>query len=269
MKIKKITAKNPGLTTYQGTNTYIIGDKNLIIIDPGPYIETHLANIINYIADRKVDFIIFTHHHQDHVGLLNILQEATNSKILIGEKQKKFIKDIGINIRENIIFFKNQIAHKSLDIIPYHTPGHASDHYCFQLPNKAIFTGDHIMGWSTTMIRHPDGNMEKYIKSIKKIRDCCNEKLLPGHGEEVLDGVGRCDFLIRHRNIRREQIINALKNSELNLEQITNYVYNKINPALKKYAKYNVESSIVELINNKIIIERGIKKPVYRLVGKK
>ena len=261
--IKKITAENTGLTTYTGTNSYIIGNENLIVIDPGPPSDKHLSSIIRYIGKRKVEFIIATHHHSDHIGLLYKLSIETNAPIYIGKNQVSLFLEYEQRLKDKISLFDSIISTNELSMNAIQTPGHASDHYCFQIPGVAMFTGDHIMGWSTTMIRLPDGNMKDYMESLKIIRNLCNEEFFPAHGEKIIDGKKRCEQLINHRNKRSTQIQNTLQLTKLNLEEITKIINKKINTKLITYAKFTVESSLEEMVANKLIKKEKIRDTYF------
>ena len=245
--IKTITADNKGPSTYKGTNTYILGEKELIVIDPGPNSKKHLSNVIDYIDGRKVKCIIATHHHGDHIGIMDELAASQNAPIYVGKMQRSKMQDALKISKDRLVVFDGPIVSSEFEIDSIYTPGHASDHYCYRIPGIALFSGDHIMGWSTTMIRLPDGNMGKYIESLIKIRDICHEKLLPGHGNTIIDGRKRCITLLEHRNKRTGEILKLLESNDMEASQITAIIYSKLSPNLRNYALFTVESSLAEL----------------------
>jgi len=262
INIKKILADNPSPSTYEGTNTFILGNENLVIIDPGPDSDKHLNKLINYIRNRKVELIVATHHHADHIGLLHKLSLITNSPIFIGQSQINTFYKYDSRLEERCSLFESSIRSKEFRFNCIHTPGHSSDHYCFHLPDIALFSGDHIMGWSSTMIKLPDGNIRDYLKSLEIIRNLSNEQILPAHGEKILDGKKRCHQLIAHRNKRSLQVKNTLNKDVLDLNQITEIIYEKINKKLIPYAKYTLESTLDDMIDNNII-KREKRKNIY------
>ena len=238
--IKTITADNKGPSTYKGTNTYIVGEKELIIIDPGPKSQKHLSNIIDYVDARIVKCIIATHHHSDHIGIINELAESQNAPIYIGRmQQRKLLETITIS-KDKIFIINGPIVTSEVEIESIFTPGHSSDHYCYRIPKIALFSGDHVMGWSTTMIRLPDGNMAKYLESLVNIKHICQEKLLPGHGNAIIDGKKRCDALIKHRNNRTDEILRILKSNDLDANQITKLINQYIIDMIKKHEESHI-----------------------------
>ena len=263
INIKKILADNPSPSTHEGTNTYILGNENLVIIDPGPDSDKHLSKLINYIGKKKVELIVATHHHADHIGLLHKLSSIKNSPIFIGRGQINTFYKYDSRLEERCCLFESTILTREFRINTIHTPGHSSDHYCFHIPSIALFSGDHIMGWSTTMIRLPDGNMRDYLESLELIKNLSHEQILPAHGEKILDGKKRCQQLIAHRNKRSLQVKNTLKNAELNLSEITEIIYGKINKKLIDYAKYTLEALLENMIENNIIKKEKIKDIYY------
>ena len=258
--IKTITADNKGPSTYNGTNTYILGKKELIIIDPGPNSKKHLSNVINFIDGRKVKCIIATHHHGDHIGIINELAKSLNAPIYIGKMQQQKMRDTLTIPEDKLVMFDGPIVTSEFEIDSIFTPGHSSDHYCYRIPGIALFSGDHIMGWSTTMIRLPDGNMGKYIESLIKIKNVCQEKLLPGHGNIIMDGRKRCITLIEHRDKRTREILKLLESNDMEASQITALIYSKLKPNLQNYALFTVESALAELQEKGIIKKISSRK---------
>ncbi len=258
INIKVITADNSGPTTNNGTNTYIIGDQELIIIDPGPKSESHFSNIRNYINNRPVKMILITHHHLDHIGLLVDLCNLTGAKIYLNKRQQKKLLEVYPNIKKHMKIMNKSITFANIIIEPIYTPGHASDHFCFRIPGEVIFTGDHIMGWSTTMIRKPDGDMGQYIQSLNKISKYTREMFLPGHGNKIVDGHKRCEELINHRNKRSNQILKILETKDLDAHEITKIIYKKISKKLVTYAELTVEASVDEMITRKLIKRKSV-----------
>jgi glyoxylase-like metal-dependent hydrolase (beta-lactamase superfamily II) len=266
IKIKVITADNPGPTTNNGTNTYIIGDQELIIIDPGPKSEFHFSNIRNYINNRPVKMILITHHHLDHIGLLADLCNLTNANIYLDKIQQKKLLEVYPDIKKHTKILDKSILFANVTIEPIYSPGHASDHFCFRIPGEVIFTGDHIMGWSTTMIRKPDGDMGQYIQSLNKISKYTKEMFLPGHGNKIVDGYKRCEELIEHRNKRSNQILKSLEEKDLDAHEITKIIYKKISKNLITYAELTVEASLDEMIARKLIKRKFVdNKYIYSI----
>jgi glyoxylase-like metal-dependent hydrolase (beta-lactamase superfamily II) len=166
--VVRLTAHNPGPMTFTGTNSYVIGSETLAIIDPGPDDAAHFSALMRYIGSRRVSHILTTHHHGDHIGLAPRLADATGADWL------REIKD------------REVISGSNWSLESLHTPGHTGDHVCFALAGPEIlFTGDHVMGWSTTVILPPDGKMGDYMRSLDLLLDRPERLYLPGHGGEI------------------------------------------------------------------------------------
>ena len=211
-KIKSIAAKNVGPTTFNGTNTYILGNHNLIIIDPGPDDNQHLINITEYVKDKNVKYIIVTHTHKDHSTLANKLAKITKAKKIgstkdfLQKQTKHSIANFDIEFMPDIYLEDQMIINTDdLTLKALYTPGHTSNHFCFKEESMdRIFTGDHIMGWSSTLISPPDGNMGNYMSSLSQIIDQGEKKYFPGHGNKITNGKKYAKELLQHRNNRKK-----------------------------------------------------------------
>ena len=156
INIKVITADNAGPTTNNGTNTYIIGDQGINNHRPWSQIRVPFNNIREYINNRTVKMILITHHHLDHIGLLADLCNLTDAKIHLDKIQLKKLLEVYPDIKKHTKILNKSIIFANIIIEPIHS-GRTSDHFCFRIPSEVVFTGDHVVGWSTTMIRKPDG----------------------------------------------------------------------------------------------------------------
>jgi len=264
-QIKSITAQNGGPTTFNGTNTYILGNNNLIIIDPGPDDNQHLENILRNVENKNVEHIIVTHTHKDHSTLANKLAEITGAK-KIGST-KYFIKNQEKNSIINFdteftpdIYLIDQMVIKTEDLIlkALHTPGHTSDHFCFkEETNSKIFTGDHIMGWSSTLVSPPDGNMGDYIESLNRIIDQGNNEYFPGHGDKITDGKRYTEKLLQHRTNRKQRIHELITLGNKNAQELTSYIYKDIDTRLLKYATLTILAHLIDLEKENFIKSDG------------
>ena len=177
-KVRRIIAKNPSNFTLHGTGTYIIGKGDVAIIDPGPDDDEHINSILNELKNENVTHIFVTHTHKDHSSAANKLHNLTKAPLYgFGKHRKKIDNKLplveegadyefspNIKVRDNNIF-----EGETWKLRAIHTPGHTSNHLCYELiEEKTLFSGDHLMGWSTTVISPPDGSMEDYLKSLKK-----------------------------------------------------------------------------------------------------
>ncbi|MDE2485755.1 MAG: MBL fold metallo-hydrolase, partial [Alphaproteobacteria bacterium] len=190
--IRRVIANNPGPFTFLGTGTYIVGRGEVAVIDPGPDDDAHLEAILAAVQGERVTAIVITHHHSDHSPLAGPLKERTGAPIY-GCAVTAHAEDDGAVRMEagHDLGFAPDVSlcdggtvagpGWTLEAIP--TPGHTSNHLCYALPEEnACFTGDHIMGWSTTVITPPDGDMTDYLESLRRIRARGFSTLWPTHG---------------------------------------------------------------------------------------
>ena len=266
--LMRLTAPNPSPMTSTGTNTYILGRKELIIIDPGPNSEVHLRNIMKVIPNNtKVTHILITHSHLDHSGLAPKLSKILNAPTLafgtaldgLSNDMKRICKmgltfeTFGIDtefVPDHFLEDKEKISSLEWEVVAHHTPGHLSNHICYQYLDK-LFTGDHIMEWSTSVISPPEGDVSQFINSCEKIYNLHCEKFYPGHGIPVENPSERIVELIAHRKKREVEILNFLKNREATISQITRNIYLNIDQNLLSVASRNVKAHLVDLIIKK------------------
>ena len=272
-----LKAKNKSLLTFNGTNTYIVGKKEIVIIDPGPEDINHYKNIIDFVSNKKVTHIIITHSHDDHCYLAEKLSNFTKASVFgFGrrkQKRSKFLKKKILNKEFSFPFSEQKIYHPSsfledqqeikfndftLEII--YTPGHLSDHICIAYKEKKIiFTGDHIMGWSSSVIIPPDGDMTKYIKSLEKLSQREENIYYPGHGLPIENGKEICKKYIDHRLLREKNILNLFNsNKNLSIDEITKCIYPKIDKNLYDFAKLNVFSHLISLMEKDYLKTKNV-----------
>ena len=266
--LMRLIAPNPSPMTSTGTNTYILGRKELLIIDPGPNSEAHLRNIMEVIPDNtKVTHILITHSHLDHSGLAPKLSKILNAPTLafgtaldgLSNDMKRICKmgltfeTFGIDtefVPDHFLEDKEKISSLEWEVVAHHTPGHLSNHICYQYLDK-LFTGDHIMEWSTSVISPPEGDVSQFINSCEKIYNLHCEKFYPGHGIPVENPSERIVELIEHRKKREIEILNFLKNRNATISQITRNIYLNIDQNLLSVASRNVKAHLVDLIIKK------------------
>ena len=266
--LMRLIAPNPSPMTSTGTNTYILGRKELLIIDPGPNSEAHLRNIMEVIPKyTKVTHILITHSHLDHSGLAPKLSKILNAPTLafgtaldglsndmksickMGLTSEKFGIDTEF-VPDHFLKDEEKISSRDWEVVAHHTPGHLSNHICYQYLDK-LFTGDHIMEWSTSVISPPEGDVSQFINSCEKIYNLHCEKFYPGHGIPVENPSERIAELIEHRKKREIEILNFLKNRDATISQITRNIYLNIDQNLLSVASRNVKAHLVDLIIKK------------------
>ncbi|HEX4741085.1 MAG TPA: MBL fold metallo-hydrolase [Caulobacteraceae bacterium] len=274
--IRRVTANNPGPFTYRGTGTYIVGHGEVAVIDPGPDIAEHLEAILAALKGETVTHIVVTHHHSDHSPLSRPLAARTGAKVwgcavrdlpAPGEVRleagyDRFVPDIPVCDGAVI-----EGAGWTLEAIP--TPGHTSNHICYALAaENALFSGDHIMGWSTTVITPPDGDMGDYLRSLELIRDRDFSVLWPTHGPPVADVRPFLDAYIDHRKDRERQIIERLTAGETRIKEMVPTLYAAVDSRLWPAAAHSVMAHMLELVRAGRVASQGdpTLDSEYRLV---
>lgn len=256
--IRRVIANNPGPFTFTGTGTYIVGEGEVAVIDPGPDMSDHLEAILKAVAGERVSHILITHHHLDHSPLARPLAAATGAAIFgcavatppvedevkLEEGYDAFVPDISVCGGALI-----EGAGWTLEAIP--TPGHTSNHICYGLAEEnALFSGDHIMGWSTTVITPPDGDMGGYLASLERIKARGFSTLWPTHGPPVTEVTPFIDAYIEHRKAREREILNRLAAGDRRIVAMVPTIYAAVDPRLHPAAARSVWAQIIELVKS-------------------
>lgn len=256
--VRRLTAPNPGAMTGPGTNSYIVGERILAVIDPGPAIESHVQKLIEATGDR-LRWIICTHTHFDHSPAAAMLKQATGAHVL----GMPHAKDDG---RQDMQFKPNRGLHHGdvVDLGRYtlravHTPGHASNHLCYLFEQqKLLFTGDHIMQGSTVVISPPDGDMQAYLDSLNKLLDIDIAALAPGHGHIISDPQAEIRRLIAHRLKREQKVLDAFsRKNPATLEDLLPLVYDDVSPRLHPVAQRSLHAHLIKLARERRVHENG------------
>ena len=276
--IRRVTANNPGPFTYKGTGTYIVGRGEVAVIDPGPEDPAHLEAILAAVAGERVTHIAVTHHHADHSPLAGPLKARTGAAIYgcavaggsdadDGGVKMEAGHDLGF--RPDVSMCGGGVldgAGWTLDAIP--TPGHTSNHLCFAFPEEnACFSGDHIMGWSTTVITPPDGDMTDYLASLEAIRGRGFDVLWPTHGPPIRDVDPFIRAYAQHRQERLDQITEALKAGPARINELTPRLYADVDSRLHPAAARSMLGGMIHLVRLGVLKTDGAPGPdsVYAL----
>jgi glyoxylase-like metal-dependent hydrolase (beta-lactamase superfamily II) len=231
--VRRVVARNPSAFTYTGTGTFIIGHGRVAVIDPGPADANHIDAICNATLGETISHIVITHTHRDHSPGAAPLAAATGASVV--GCAPIMIEDEGPRADESfdttyapllILHDGDAVTGPGWTLRAVHTPGHTSNHLCYALEEeKALFTGDHVMGWSTTVVSPPDGNMTDYFASLRKLLMRDDQRYYPTHGKPVDAPQKFVRALIAHRKMREAQILDCLKQGLTTVPDIVARLY--------------------------------------------
>ena len=264
--IRRVIANNPGPFTFTGTGTYIVGKGEVAVIDPGPDQPEHLQAILDAVAGEKVTHILITHHHLDHSPLARPLAEKTGA-VIYGCAVKSPVVEDAVKLEAGYDRFEPDIsvcgggtviAGSGWIFETIATPGHTSNHICYALQQEnACFTGDHIMGWSTTVVTPPDGNMGDYLASLDVIESRNFDVLWPTHGPPITDVRPFIDAYREHRLDRERQILAQLAAGETRIREMVPKMYVDVDPRLYPAASHSVLAHVIELVKSGRVKTQG------------
>jgi glyoxylase-like metal-dependent hydrolase (beta-lactamase superfamily II) len=258
-----VLAPNPSPMTNMGTNTFLLGRENLAVIDPGPLDQSHLSALMDAIDGRPVSHIFVTHSHLDHSPLAAALSNKTGAAIyafgdsLAGRSQVMQGlaarglagggEGIDMSFRpDHTLEDGAQIRGDWGTLTAIHTPGHLGNHLCFGWQD-AIFTGDHVMGWASSLVSPPDGDLTDFMLSCEKLQNIGARIYYPAHGAPVLDPAARITWLIAHRKTREAQIMKLLGQMPATPSELTKAIYKDTPVSLLLAAERNVFAHLVDL----------------------
>ena len=261
--IARVLAHNPSAFTYYGTQTYLIGTKEVAVIDPGPDLPEHLDALDQAIGGRKVAAIMCTHTHRDHSPAARPLAEATGAPVVgcaplaletVGPRADAAFD--GDYAADRILADGESIEIDDRDVTAVATPGHTSNHLCFAY-GDALFSGDHVMGWSTTVVVPPDGEMGVYIASLEKLRQRVDRVYYPAHGPPVTNPQQYVRGLIGHRMQREKQILRLVGERARDVPDIVANAYPGLDPRLVPAAGGSVLAHLVDLEQRGLVERDG------------
>lgn len=230
--VARVLAPNPSPFTYTGTQSYVVGRDDVAIIDPGPAEDAHLDALIAAVAERPVRGIVCTHTHRDHSPAAVLLAERTHAPIIgcapltMEDDGPRADAAFDADYRPDEALVDGALlAGDGWTIAAVATPGHTSNHLCYALLEEgALFTGDHVMGWSTSIVSPPDGDMADYMRSMQKLLDRDDAVYYPAHGEAVENPQRLVRGMMGHRKHREGQILRHLEKGEADGRRITDMV---------------------------------------------
>lgn len=254
--IRRVVAPNPGPFTFTGTGVYIIGHGEVAVIDPGPVMDEHVAALDAALAGERVTHVFVTHSHMDHSPLAHPLAEKHGAKVYAGGPAIPTESEVRMEAGDDLRFrpdvtVRDGERFSGLDwtIEAIATPGHTSNHFCFALlEENAVFAGDHVMGWSTTVISPPDGDMGDYLQSLEKVRDRGFASLWPTHGPPVLEPSSFVQAYIDHRRMREHQILTELEAGRTQIRDMVSVIYADVDRRLHPAACHSVLAHMMHLV---------------------
>lgn len=262
--ITRLRAANPSAMTGSGTNSYVVrGAIGAVVIDPGPDLDQHLEAILRELDGRPLEAILITHAHLDHTALVPRLVERSGAAVLAygradeGRSERMQLLALagsidggeGLDLAfapDKKIRHAEMLRFDGLEIEVFATPGHLSGHLSFAYLNQ-LFSGDHVMGWSTSLISPPDGDMGAYMGSLAALQHRNWLRFLPGHGPEVTDPAARLATLIAHRKEREAAILFSLKTGPATAKSLATRIYTDISSNLLPAAARNILAHLIDL----------------------
>lgn len=256
--VRRVVAPNPGPFTYTGTGVYIIGHGEVAVIDPGPVLPEHEAALERALDGERVSHVFVTHHHLDHSPLAHPLAERHGARVYGfgppgtlptgGEVRLEAGDDTGfrpdVQVRDGETF-----RGPGWTIEALHTPGHTSNHVCYALlEENTLFSGDHVMAWSTSVISPPDGHMGDYLRELARIRDRGFDRLWPTHGPAVEEPRAFIQAYIDHRMAREAQILEQIRAGRHTVRDMVAAIYADVDKRLHPAAAHSVLAHLIHMI---------------------
>jgi glyoxylase-like metal-dependent hydrolase (beta-lactamase superfamily II) len=245
--VRRILAPNPSMMTGPGTNTYLLGDAEIAVLDPGPAIPAHIENILEK-STSSVRWILVTHTHPDHSPGASLLAGKTNAEVL-GMPAPAGLHQDHTFAPDRQLVDGDALATAEFTLEVVHTPGHASNHVCYRHTGlNWLFTGDHVINGPTVVIDPPDGDMQRYIESLRRARALDCEALVPGHGELIDDPQRVIDWIIEHRLEREAKVLAAIKaHPNSTTHELVPHVYKDVVPKLYGWAERSLLAHALKL----------------------
>ena len=276
--VRRVIANNPSKYTYLGTGTYIVGNGDVAVIDPGPILDDHRDALSAALEGQRVRAILVTHCHSDHSPLAAWLRDETGAPTIAfgphGSAETDPDPEIDAEAEDDVTLEESTDTEFDPDVRvsdgevaamgtgwtmrAVHTPGHTSNHVCYALDEEhALFTGDHIMGWSTSVVSPPDGNMRDYIESLRKVMARDDASLWPTHGAPVTSPRPFLEAFLEHRLEREAQVLAAVRSGLSDIEGMVKKMYADVREELHKAAGRSVLSHLIKLVDEGTVTTEG------------
>ena len=260
--VRRVVADNPGPFTFRGTGTYIVGRGEVAVIDAGPASPEHLAALLRAVEGERVTHVLVTHTHADHSPLSHPLAEATGA-VVAGLPSPGGAGDFeeaedGAFRPDLILKDGDRISGPGWTLEAITTPGHASNHLCFALEEeRLLFSGDHVMGWSTTVVGPPDGNMTDYYASLDKVQARGFSTLVPCHGPLITEIDPFLNAYRAHRLAREDQIEAQLAAGRTRIREMVPTMYAAVDPRLHPAATHSVFAHLIHMVGQGRVVTDG------------
>ena len=266
--VRRIVANNPGPYTFLGTNSYVVGSGEVAVIDPGPAEPSHLEAIAAAIKGERLTHILITHSHRDHCDGARGLQALAGGKIAAfgptGTARGAGAPGLSYDfvdpdfVPDRKLADGDTVRGKDFALDVLHMPGHAPDHLCFALVGKrTMFTGDHVMGWNTTVIAPPEGDLAQFLASLERLMQRHDKMFLPGHGGRIQTPQRVVKAYIMHRKWREQTILACLEDGICTVPRIVARLYGTLDAGLKEAAALSVLAHLEYLIDRDLVAAEG------------
>lgn len=274
--VRRVVAPNPSPMTYRGTNSYLVGTRGLAVIDPGPDMDAHLDALLASVGpDQYISHILVTHAHLDHSPLARRLSDVTGAPVFAFGDAKTGRSAVMTRLAEGGLVGGGEGVdmafapdHRLTDgdtvtgdgwaLEALHTPGHMANHLSFAL-DGTLFSGDLVMGWATSLVSPPDGDLTAFMTSLRRLAGRAWSRFLPGHGDAVSQPAARIADLLSHREGRETSILAALSDGPATATELASRIYVETPPPLLPAATRNVLAHLIDLV------ERSAVRPVGEL----
>lgn len=247
--VTRVLAPNPGFMTGPGTNSYLIGRKEIAVLDPGPALPAHVAGLLSaaQAIGGRIRWIVLTHTHLDHAPAALELQKRTGARILGQAPLEGDPAQASVAIDQHLEH-GDVLAAAEFQLQALHTPGHVGNHLCYLLTEeRQLFSGDHLINGSTVVIIPPSGNMADYIRSLEMLALQDIETIAPGHGDLIANAQGLVQYTIKHRLAREAKVLGKLEAEPQSISLLTPLVYDDVNPALHPVAQFSLQAHLIKL----------------------